>query len=240
MSSQINSGMVLAAGLGTRMRPITNTIPKPLIPVAGRTMADRALDRLMDIGIERAVLNISYLADEIETHFQNRTDLDIRFSPEDKPLETGGGVQNALPLLTGDAFVIMNGDAVLLNGPTPALKRMADYMQAHENCDALLLLHPTTRALGYDGRGDFFLPDDVPAFRGSAEAAPYVFTGVQILKRHLFDTPQDGAWSLREIYERTIALKTCHALVHDGDWLHIGTPDGLDLATNYFSKRSGQ
>jgi len=234
--TKITSGMVLAAGLGTRLRPLTLTTPKPLIKVAGRTMADYALDRLKEAGVERAVLNISYLADQIETHFRTRNDLDISFSREDEPLETGGGVQNALPRLDGDAFFVMNGDAVLLNGPTPALERLRQHWD-NRDMDVLLLLLPSARATGYDGRGDFTLSSDsIPAFRGERETAPYVFSGVQILARHTFDNRPAGKWSLRDIYRNAIEQGRARAIVHDGDWLHVGTPDGLTIAEKYFAK----
>lgn len=237
MSDAITSGMVLAAGLGTRMRPLTLRCPKPLIKVSGRTMADRNVDRLVECGVEYVVLNISYLGSQIRDHFDQRKDISIEFSPEDVPLETGGGVQNALDLLEGDAFFVLNGDAVLLNGPTPALARMREKW-AESDLDVLMLLHPTEKAIGYDGQGDFTLNDQaVPCFRRQ-ETAPYVFTGVQILSRRAFVGRATGAWSLRDIYQDAIQSGRGAGLVHDGDWLHVGTPAGLDLAESYFAKNS--
>ncbi|MDV7337983.1 nucleotidyltransferase family protein [Terasakiella sp. A23] len=238
MSAKITSGMVLAAGLGTRMRPLTLSTPKPLIKVAGRTMADRCVDRFVEVGLDTCVMNVSYLANQITGHFKKRDDIQIEFSEEDEPLETGGGVQKALPLLKGDAFYIMNGDAVLLNGPIPALERMTRKWD-REDLDVLLLLHPTSKALGYDGRGDFTLsPDGIPAFRGEMDTAPFVFTGVQILSRKVFENKTETKWSLRQLYEDAIEQGRIKAIAHDGDWLHVGTPDGLDLAEDYFAKRS--
>ena len=156
MSSEITSAMVLAAGLGTRMRPLTLYTPKPLIEVAGRTMADRALDRIVESGLKHAVINASYLGDQIVDHFKNRNDLEIINSEEDEPLETGGGVQQALPDLKGEAFFVLNGDAILLNGPSPVLSRMAKKWMS-DDMDVLLLLVPTTKAIGSDGQGDFTL-----------------------------------------------------------------------------------
>ncbi len=238
MSYGISSGMVLAAGLGTRMRPLTLTIPKPLIQVAGRTMADRALDLLADAGVSDAVLNISYLGDQIAAHMESRHDIKISLSEEMEPLETGGGVFQALDALKGEAFFVMNGDAVLLNGPSPTLERLARKW-SHEDLDVLLLLHPSAKALGYEGRGDFFLtPDGVPSFRGEKEDAPYVFTGTQILSRAAFRNKTLSKWSLREIYVDAIENGRARAIVHDGDWLHVGTPEGLELAEDYFEKRA--
>ncbi|NVJ90972.1 MAG: nucleotidyltransferase family protein [Methylocystaceae bacterium] len=236
MSHPITSGMILAAGLGTRMRPLTNTTPKPLIKVAGRTMADRAIDLLKHNGVENVVLNASYLGEQIKDHFAKRTDIQIDISEESQPLETGGGVTKALPLLKGDAFFVLNGDAVLLNGHTPALERMARKWQ-HEDLDILLLLHPSNKAIGYDGRGDFTLTSNgTPAFRTEQRDAPYVFTGVQIIARHTFEGRTVTKWSLREIYQNAIEKGRAKAIVHDGDWLHVGTPHGLELAEDHFAK----
>jgi len=238
MSNGLKSGMVLAAGLGTRMRPLTIATPKPLIEVAGRTMADRAVDRLVEAGMENVVLNISYLGEQIRAHFDKRHDVKISFSVENEPLETGGGVQKALPLFQGDAFFVLNGDAVLLNGPTPPLERMKHKWHPEE-LDVLMLLHPSTKAIGYEGQGDFTLsPDGVPAFRTEGETVPYIFTGVQILSRRAFEGRTVGAWSLRDIYQDAIASGRARAIVHDGDWLHVGTPEGLELAESYFAKRA--
>lgn len=238
MSQAVTSGMVLAAGLGTRMRPLTLTMPKPLIKVAGRTMADRCLDRLIEAGVDTCVLNTSYLGDQIQGHFKNRMDLNIIFSPEAEPLETGGGVTKALPHLLGDAFYVLNGDAVLVNGSRPALTNLQKHWNPDE-MDALLLLHPREAAIGFDGTGDFFLDDqDRPSFRGEAESAPYVFTGVQILAKQAFAHKTVTKWSLRDIYMDAITDGRIKAVIHEGDWLHVGTPDGLTLAEEYFAKNS--
>ncbi len=237
MSDQITSAMVLAAGLGTRMRPLTLKTPKPLIEVDGRSMADRALDRLKEAGITRAVLNISYLGEQIEAHFAQRMDLDILFSKEEEPLETGGGVQQALDLLQGDAFFVMNGDAILLNGPSPTLQRMALEWQ-REEMDVLLLLLPAHKAVGYEGLGDFTLDAaGVPAFRGERETAPFVFSGTQVLARRVFEGRATGKWSLREVYQQAIAQGRARAIVHDGQWLHVGTPEGLKVAEQHLKKQ---
>jgi len=239
IQGKIESGMILAAGLGTRMRPLTLTTPKPLIPVAGRTMADRAVDRLIEAGVAQVVMNVSYLGDQITDHFEKRHDVALAFSQEETPLETGGGVLKALPHLRGAAFFVVNGDAVLLNGPTPALARMTAAW--HEGLDVLFLVIPRERARGYDGRGDFTLSAaGLPAFRGDQTTAPYVFTGVQILSRRAFDDKPTGAWSLRTVYQAAIAKGRAQALVHDGDWLHVGTPEGLEDAERYFAQLDPQ
>ena len=150
------NAMVLCAGLGERMRPITNTRPKPLVEVAGRSLLDYALDRLESIDIAEVVINLHYLGDMIETHLARRKAPKIVFSREETLLETGGGVKQALPLLGDQAFYVANGDMLWLDGRTPALLRLAAAWD-EARMDALLLLHPTASAMGYDGRGDFVM-----------------------------------------------------------------------------------
>lgn len=236
MSETITSGMVLCAGLGTRMRPLTLKTPKPLIPVAGKTMADYAVDRLIEAGVDQVVLNVSYLGDQIKDHFGKRGDVTIDFSEEHEPLETGGGVFNALDKLKGEAFIVMNGDAILIDGPTPALSRML--RKWHKNdLDVLMLLQSTAKATGYDGRGDFFLTaEGIPSFRDEQLTAPYVFTGIQILSRRGFEERASGKWSLRDLYIEAIEKGRAMAILHDSDWLHVGTVEGLELAENYFAQ----
>lgn len=241
MSSEITSAMILAAGLGTRMRPLTLTCPKPLIPVAGKTMADHALDRLRENAIKKVVMNVSYLADQITEHFKDPQHPEIVFSHEDSPLETGGGVQKALPLLEGEAFFIMNGDAILVDqNEASSIAAMKDEWAAHPGLDALLLVHPKSRAIGFDGSGDFFISDDqAPVFHAPRPEAPYVFTGVQILARKAFEKRRPEKWSLREIYQDAIDKGTARVMVHQGDWLHVGTPQGRTIAEDFFKAKTG-
>ncbi|MBF0305900.1 MAG: nucleotidyltransferase family protein [Alphaproteobacteria bacterium] len=218
--------MVLAAGLGLRMRPITERLPKPLVEVAGRSMLDRVFDHLDAFGIERRVVNLHHLGGMIRDHLAGRADVD--FSDEPVLLETGGGVAKALPLLGGEPFLVANADIVWLDGPTPALTRMA---QAWDGAamDALLLLQPAASAFGYDGRGDFSLDaNGAPRRRREGEMAPFIFAGVQILKPELFRDAPQGAFSLNLIYDRALAAGRLRAIVHDGRWFHVGTPAALD------------
>jgi MurNAc alpha-1-phosphate uridylyltransferase len=219
--------MVLAAGLGLRMRPITETRPKPLVGLAGRTLLDRALDALDQAGVEQAVVNTHYLGAMIEVHLAGRARPRTVLSPEDELLETGGGVARALPHLGGDPFYVVNADIAWTDGATPALARLAAAWR-DEAMDALLLLHPTDAATGYDGSGDFFLEDGgALRRRGDADRAPYVFTGVQILHPRLFAGAPAGRFSLTVLYDRAREAGRLAGIVHDGDWHHIGTPAGL-------------
>ncbi len=220
------SAMVLAAGLGTRLRPITDRIPKPLVSVGGRALIDHAIDRLAEVGVRKIAVNVHYKAEMIARHLEARHDAGISLSFEDELLETGGGVLKALPLLD-DVFYVVNSDVFWLDGKVPALLRLARAWDG-ERLDALLLLQRTTSAVGYDGLGDFML-DSLGHVRrrGEREVAPHLFAGVQILHRRLFDGRPAGKLSLNPLWDRAIARGRLAAIVHDGEWYHIGTPEGL-------------
>lgn len=233
----INKAMVLAAGLGTRMKPITDTRPKPLIEVDGRTLIDHVLDRLEDAGVTKAVVNTHHLADKVEAHLKDRKSPAIKLSPEKKLLETGGGIANALSLLGKGPFFAVNADAFWLNGPFDALGRLADTWDG-KKMDGLLLLHSTVEAYGYTGRGDFRAGGDGLLERlPETDVSPWLFTGIQILHPRLFkDTPK-GAFSLNRLYDRAIEAERLYGAVHDGEWFHVGTPEGLEEAENYMHLR---
>jgi MurNAc alpha-1-phosphate uridylyltransferase len=221
------SAMVLAAGLGTRMRPVTDHLPKPLIEVEGQTLLDHAIDRLAAAGAERVVVNLHYKGDMIAERLAHRSAPRIEVSREETLLETGGGVKHALPLL-GDSFFVVNGDILWLDGLVPALTRLAGAFNARK-IDAALLLQRTVTAIGYEGRGDYFLdPAGTPRRREEREIAPYIFGGVQILHRRLFDGVADSVFSLKRLYDRAEDAGRLAAIVHDGEWFHVGTPEGLE------------
>ena len=232
--------MVLAAGLGLRMRPLTATRPKPLISVAGQTLLDRALDHLADAGTEEAVVNLHYLGEMIETHLGNRSAPRTILSWEtDQLLETGGGVTKALPHLGDDPFYVVNADITWADGGTPALRRLAASWR-EDAMDALLLLHPVATATGYDGVGDYTLEGDGAATlrrRRDDPAAPYVFTGVQLLHPRLFASAPAGPFSLTRLYDEAETAGRLFGIIHDGDWHHIGTPAGLKVAEQHLTKK---
>lgn len=235
--SDITHGMVLAAGLGERMRPLTDNCPKPLLKISGRALLDHALDRLEEAGVTHAAVNAFYLANMIEEHVASRPSPYITVSREEERLETGGGIQKALPLLGDGPFYAVNGDALWLNGPTDALVRMAEIWNG-QNMDALLLLHSTVDAYGYSGRGDFMCePDGRLSRRPEQEISPYLFTGIQILHSRLFDQAPEGVFSLNLLYDQAIENGRLFGVVHDGEWFHIGTPQGLEDAETYMKKR---
>lgn len=229
------TAMVLAAGLGTRMRPITDTVPKPLVKVRGRALLDYAIDRLEAAGVEAVVVNAHYKAEQIAEHLAKRSSPRLTLSTEDDLLETGGGVLKALPYL-GDWFFVVNSDVVWLDGKVPALERLARAWS--DEGDAVLLLQRTTTAIGYEGLGDYFLDKlGVPRRRGEREIAPYIFAGVQILHRRLFAAAASlpAKFSLSRLYDQAQEAGRLRGIVHDGEWYHIGTPDGLAAAEEQLS-----
>jgi N-acetyl-alpha-D-muramate 1-phosphate uridylyltransferase len=226
MSAAPKAAMVLAAGLGTRLRPVTDHLPKPLVEIGGATLLDRAIDRLEAAGVERVVVNLHYKAELVAARLNGRTGPRIDLSREATLLETGGGVKNALPLLD-DVFFVVNGDILWLDGVAAALDRLARAFDP-KTMDAILLLQRTTGAVGYDGIGDYFLdPLGVPRRRGEREVAPYLFAGIQILHRRLFAGFDETVFSLKRLYDRAEDAGRLGAIIHDGEWFHVGTPDGL-------------
>ncbi|MGB0669861.1 MAG: nucleotidyltransferase family protein [Rhodospirillales bacterium] len=234
MSPTIETAMVLAAGFGKRMRPLTDSLPKPLVEVAGRSLLDRALDRLEEVDVTRVVVNGHYLANQLYQHLQARARPTIRISDEtDAILETGGGVARALPLLEADVFFVINGDSLWLNGAQDALQRLKNAWNP-ATMDALLLVHPTHRAHGYDGKGDFELaPDGRLIRRAEWDVSPYAFMGVQILHRRLFEGAPEGAFSLNLLYNKAEKAGRLKGLLHDGEWFHVGTPKDRDATEAY-------
>ena len=226
MTAAPRSAMVLAAGLGTRLRPVTQTLPKPLVEINGRALIDHAIDRLALAGVERLVVNIHYKAAMVAQHLAHWDHPQIELSEEAELLDTGGGVARALPLL-GEAFFVVNGDVLWLDSKDHALSRLARAFDPADT-DAVLLLQRTVTAIGYEGSGDYFLDAlGMPRRRREREVAPYLFAGIQLLHRRLFDDVPGPIFSLVRIFDRAEAAGRLRAIVHDGEWYHIGTPEGL-------------
>ena len=229
--------MILAAGFGVRLRPITDTTPKPLIKVLGRTLIDRTIDRLHEGGIDTFVVNIHHLSEQIQKHLEKRIDVKILFSLEKKILETGGGIKNSLTKFGNEPFFACNGDTLWLNGTQNAVDRMIRQWDA-DKMDALLMLHSTVNAYGYEGLGDFDLnPLGVLSRRLEGEVSPYLFTGVQILHPRLFKSAPEGPFSLNLLFDKAIERSKLYGIVHDGEWFHVGTPKALKEAEDYMQKR---
>jgi MurNAc alpha-1-phosphate uridylyltransferase len=225
------SAMVLAAGLGLRMRPLTDTMPKPLVPVAGKPLLDHVLDRLADIGVERAVVNIHYLGEQIEQHLKSRTKPAITLSDErGLLLGTGGGVVKALPALGDAPFFHVNSDTLWIDGVKPNLTRLAEGFDP-ATMDALLLLASTTGSIGYTGRGDFaMLPDGRLKKRGEREVAPFVYAGAAILSPAMFRDAPQGEFSLTALFDRAAEKERLFGLRLEGVWMHVGTPEAVAAA----------
>ena len=218
--------MVLAAGLGTRLRPVTEAIPKPLIEINGRTLLDHAIDRLALVGVERVVVNVHYRAEMVAAQLARRDHPRIEVSHEAELLETGGGVARALPLLD-DTFFVVNSDVFWLDGKERALQRLAAAFDP-ERMDAILLLQRTVTAVGYEGSGDYLIdPRGCPRRRSGREVAPFLYAGIQLLHRRAFAGISDRVFSLVRLFDRAEKAGRLHAIVHDGEWYHIGTPQSL-------------
>lgn len=216
--------MILAAGEGRRLRPITDAIPKPMVPICGKPLIDYALDRMEEAGIGTVVVNSWWKAEVLEAHLANRRSPEILLSREEALLETGGGVKKALPLLGEDAFIAVNGDSLWLNGLSSALARLVAFWD-DATMDALLMLFPTYGAPGYRGEGDFFLhPDTRLRRRKQHEIVPFAYMGVQMLHPRLFEGAPDGPFSLNILYDKAAEAGRLHGMVHDGMWYHVSTP----------------
>jgi MurNAc alpha-1-phosphate uridylyltransferase len=230
------TAMVLAAGLGTRLRPVTETIPKPLIEINGRSLLNHAIDRLALVGVERVVVNVHYKAAMVAAQLARRDHPRIEISHERELLDTGGGVACALPLL-GDVFFVVNSDVFWLDGKDRALQRLAAAFDP-ERMDAILLLQRTVTAVGYEGSGDYLIdPSGCPQRRGEREVAPFLFAGLQLLHRRAFAGIFDRVFSLVRLFDRAEETGRLHAIVHDGEWFHIGTPQGLSATRERLSSR---
>jgi N-acetyl-alpha-D-muramate 1-phosphate uridylyltransferase len=230
-SAKPRRAMVLAAGLGTRMRPLTEARPKPLVPVGGKALIDHVLDKLAEAQVETAVVNIHYFADQIERHVGTRTAPAIVVSDErDALLGTGGGVVKALPWLGDAPFFHVNSDTLWIDGVKSNLERLVDGFDP-EAMDGLLLLASTAASVGYSGRGDFVMaPDGRLRRRAEREVAPFVFAGVAILAPALFvDAPQ-GAFSLNFLFDRAAQNGRLFGVRLDGVWMHVGTPEAIAAA----------
>lgn len=241
----VTHAMVLAAGLGTRMRPLTLTTPKPLVKVAGRTLLDWALDNLSTAGVEHAVVNLHHLGAQIKAHLNLRTYPQVTTVYEDPLLETGGGVQNALAHFGAAPFFVMNSDGLWIDDDfnDPALRRMAEVWD-DTKMDALLLLHDPQTAFGYDGPGDFTIDADgrltrrdKSATHGRTKIHPQapaqVFTGMQLLHPRLFKNAPGGIYSLNVLYDRALSHGRLFGLTHAGEWHHVGTPEALEESNRH-------
>lgn len=226
---RITNAFVLAAGLGTRMRPLTDRTPKPLIKLAGRTLLDHVLDRLAASGCSRAVVNVHHFADQIEQHLHKRSGAPSILVSDEREhlLDTGGGAARALSFLGPDSFFIHNSDSVWIEGMGANLDRMIATWD-ESAMDSLMLLAPAATSLGYDGTGDFNMDADGRLTRqAGGRVAPFVFAGVSIASPRLFDAAPEGRFSLNVLWDRAIERGRLFGIRLEGTWMHVGTASAL-------------
>jgi N-acetyl-alpha-D-muramate 1-phosphate uridylyltransferase len=235
MSVNPTKAMVLAAGLGVRMRPLTDRIPKPLVRVAGRALLDHVLDKLADASVSEAVVNVHYLPDQIIDHVATRKRPRVIISDErDQVLGTGGGVVKALPLLGHAPFCLVNSDTMWIDGVRPNLARLAEAFDP-ARMDILLLMAPTTSSIGYGGSGDYaMLPDGALRKRREHQVVPFVYAGAAIMSPSLFADAPAGEFSLTKMFDRANEQERLFGLRLDGVWMHVGTPDAVHAAEAAF------
>jgi MurNAc alpha-1-phosphate uridylyltransferase len=226
--------MIMGAGLGSRMRPLTDDRPKPLVIVGGKSLMDHSLDRLVAAGVTLAVVNLHYKAEMLRVHLARRRDIEIVFSDEtEKLLDTGGGVVKALPHFRGAPFFVLNSDSIWVEGAVPALPALLAQWDAGR-MDGLLLLADMNTAMGYEGTGDFVLQAGGRVARArDVKGAAYAYPGVQIVHPRLFEGAPAGAFSTNLMWDRAIAAGTLFGTVLDGVWIHVGTPQARDEAEAY-------
>jgi N-acetyl-alpha-D-muramate 1-phosphate uridylyltransferase len=237
--TEARTAMVLAAGLGERMRPLTLRMPKPLVQLAGRPLIDHVLDRLAAAGVSTAVVNVHYLPEQLETHLAGRQGKPPAIVVSDERgvlLDTGGGARKALPQLGRGPFFVHNADSVWSEGAAPGLTRMLRKWNPAA-MDCLLLLAPTATSVGYAAKGDFSVsPDGRLARRGKTEIVPFAFAGVSLCDERLFKDAPDGRFSLNLLWDRALAKGRLYGVRLDGRWMHVGTPDALTEAETLFER----
>lgn len=234
------TAMILAAGLGTRMRPMTLNKPKPLQLVGGRTMLDHALDKLVAAGVRRAVVNTFYLAEQIDAHLKNRRDIEIVMSRENELLDTGGGIANALPLFGDKPFFALNADLPWIEGPVPSLTRMRQAWDA-DKMDALLLLMRRDKARGFSpDKGDYAMESGGRIWRRDLpQPRPFVYIGAQIVNPALFAAPPGKVFSNNYVWDIAESRNRLYGVGHDGACYHIGTPEDWRIANDLLASGQG-
>jgi N-acetyl-alpha-D-muramate 1-phosphate uridylyltransferase len=224
-----DTAMIMAAGLGKRMRPLTATKPKPLIEVSGKALLDHVLEKLRTAGVKKIVVNVHYLADALEAHLESRDHgLDFVVSDErDLLMETGGGLVKAAPLIECDPFLALNSDNLWIDGPADTIKLLASQWDDRK-MDALLLLVPQARALGHKGMGDFHMDREGRIRRRQrSRVAPFVFTGIQVVSKRLLRDAPEGPFSTNLLWDRAIEEGRAFGAVHQGLWFDVGTPQSI-------------
>ncbi len=236
MRDMVDQAFILGAGFGSRMRPLTDTVPKPMVQLAGKPLIDHVIDRLTSVGVKKIIVNVHYLADVLETHLRQRNDVDLIISDErDELLDTGGGVYKALDHFGDKPFFIHNSDSVWVENGHDNLSEMVKNFDP-QKMDNLLCLANKNTSLGYDGNGDFLLSNEgVISRKPSDVASDHVFIGASIANKNLFEksVPENrlkGPFSLNKLWDVSIAKKRVYGIKHQGIWMHVGTTEALSEA----------
>lgn len=232
----ITRAMILAAGLGTRMRPLTDDRPKPLVEVCGKALIDHVIDRLIESGVTFIVVNVHYHADMLRSHLSRRKDVEIVTSDEGGTLlDSGGGIAKALPYFGGQPFFTHNSDSIWVEGAGHALEHMQAFWNP-DKMDALLLIAPLARAIGYQGPGDFRMDAEGRLSRvPELELSPFAYPGVQIVHPRLFEGAPQGKFSINPLWDRAIAKGRLFGIRLDGVWMHIDRPEGIAAAEAFLA-----
>jgi len=239
MATPPKKAFVLAAGLGERMRPLTNNCPKPLLVVDGKTILDHALDALVEAGVEEVVVNTHYLPHMVTDHLKNRKHPHITISPERELLDSGGGVKKMLNFFGDEPFYVLNADVLWTGGKEPALKALANKWDPAK-MDLLLLLHPSANVPDHAGKGDYYLADgsDQPILGRHTDKKPnYMFAGPRIVHPRLFEGSPDGKFSFLDLFIKAEKAGRLYAVRHDGEWYHVGTPEAFEETNRILAKR---
>jgi len=228
------TAFILAAGEGTRMRPLTNSVPKPMVQLDGKSIIDYTIDKLMEVGIKKIIVNSYYLATVLEEHLQHKDNIVI--SREDDLLDTGGGVKNALTLIDAESFYLINGDAFWVDTNSNALEALAEAWDP-DKMDILLLLQPIDRMKLTQGVGDYTLDDNKKPIRKIDQSGELMFTGIRITKANIFKNTPEGKFSYMQLMDDAERINKLSAVIYDGDWHHISTPQDLENVNFHISNK---
>jgi MurNAc alpha-1-phosphate uridylyltransferase len=224
--------MILAAGRGSRMRELTNTMPKPLVEVSGKALIDHVLQRVIDANIKKCIVNLCYKGDMIRSHLMKQDDIEIVFSKEEKALNTGGGVKNALSLLGDKPFYVLNSDPIWTEPTSPVLNQLSSAFDPAQ-MDVIIMLQPIDKTHGHDGDGDYYIENMNPRRKKQGEkGAPFIYAGAQIISPSVFDAIEEDEFSLVKIFDIAEKKGRLGCIVHDGQWFHVGTPEAVAIASS--------
>ncbi|MEM6780859.1 MAG: nucleotidyltransferase family protein [Pseudomonadota bacterium] len=228
MGKKPETAFILAAGKGTRMQPLTDTIPKPMVPLSGKPLIDHTIDALVRDDVRQIVVNLHHFGNKLENHLSARSDAKIIFSKESTLMDTGGGVRKAARKLGDDPFYIINGDAFWTEGPgQTALQRLADAWNP-DTMDILILLQKTDEMVLTHGTGDYDIDGNGKAIRALSKTGQYMFTSIRIMKPEILRGTSEDPFSYLDLLDKAEKEGRLYALVHEGEWHHISTPDDLN------------